>query len=289
VLPVGFALIFGNENGASWKEFWRFIARMHPSKNRGDVTLITDQDKGSMGAIKEVMPSVGHFFCSWHRCKNTIKHHGGASGRVPFSPLWVYNKLVECRLVEHFNKVHDQYFTLMESRDLQYLNNILEHAQYPVMRCKQGPYMYHRQTSQDSEVMNVANIDIYAQTAVCLVNAAMLTIKMECNHDRMQQTSAWALNNELTPRGEQEYMEIFDGLNYRDFMTNVVDCGAKGWECSVARQLVSATQKNMVIIPKEPTEGSYFGKCTCRLDKRDAIPCGHMAVVVVSSRIGVLT
>ena len=26
------------------------------------VTLITDQDKGNMGAIREVMPSVGHFF-----------------------------------------------------------------------------------------------------------------------------------------------------------------------------------------------------------------------------------
>jgi len=131
--PVGFALIFGNENRASRKEFWQFIAWTHPSMNKGDVTLIADQDKGSMGAIKEVMPSVGHFFCSWHRCKNIIKHRGGASGRVPYSPLWVYNKLVECRSVEHFIKVRNQYFALMESRDLQYLNNIPDHAQYPVM------------------------------------------------------------------------------------------------------------------------------------------------------------
>ena len=41
--------------------------------------------------------------------------------------------------------------------------------------------------------------ETHAQTAVCPVNAAMLTIKMECNCYRMQQTSAWALNNELTP------------------------------------------------------------------------------------------
>ncbi len=79
MLPVGFALIFGNENDASWKEFWHFIARTHPSMNRGDVTLITNQDKGNMDAIKEVMPSVGHFFCSWHSCKNIILHHGDAS------------------------------------------------------------------------------------------------------------------------------------------------------------------------------------------------------------------
>ena len=91
----------------------------------------------------------------------------------------------------------------------------------------------------------------------------MLTIKMECNGYRMQQTSAWALNNELTPRGKQKYREVFDGVNYQDFTINVVDHGVEGWECSVTRRLVSATQKNMVIIPKEPTKGSYFGKCTC--------------------------
>jgi hypothetical protein len=55
------------------------------------------------------------------------------------------------------------------------------------------------------------------------------------------------------------------------------------------RRLVSAVQKHTVIIPKEPTKGSYFGHCTCGLAKRDAVPCEHMAPIVVSSRIGVLT
>ena len=35
--PVGFAIIFGNENGASWKEFWCFIVWTHPSINRAEV------------------------------------------------------------------------------------------------------------------------------------------------------------------------------------------------------------------------------------------------------------
>ena len=47
--------------------------------------------------------------------------------------------------------------------------------------------------------------------------------------------------------------------------------------------------KHKVIIPKELTKGSYFGQCTCGLSKRDAVPCEHMAAIVVSSRIGVLT
>jgi hypothetical protein len=40
MLPVGFAIIFGNENGASWKKFWEFIHKMHPTMNRPDVTIL---------------------------------------------------------------------------------------------------------------------------------------------------------------------------------------------------------------------------------------------------------
>ncbi len=234
--PVGFAIIFRNENGASWKEFWRFIVRTHPSFNRADITIVTDQDTGSMGAIEELVLAVGHFFCLWHRHKNIIKQCGGASGRVPYSALWVYNKLVECRSVEHFVKLHDRYFPLMDRRDLQYLNNIPDHVQYPVKRCEQGAYMYHCQTSQGSEVMNAANIKQRAKGAVCPVNAVMLTIKTEC---KTQHSSAWALENEFSPRGENEYFEVFDGINYRDFTIIIVD-RKEAWECSVMWRLVSA-------------------------------------------------
>ena len=37
--------------------------------------------------------------------------------------------------------------------------------------------------------------------------------------------SAWALENELSPHGENEYTEVFDGINYRDFTINIVDHG----------------------------------------------------------------
>jgi hypothetical protein len=208
---------------------------MHPSFNRADIiTIVTDQDKGSMGAIEEVVPAVGHFFCLWHHHKNIIKQCGGASGRVPYSAQWVYNKLVEGRSVEHFDKLCDRYFPLMDRRDLQYLNNIPDHAQYPVKRCEQGAYMYHRQTSQGSEVMNAANIEQRAKGAVCPVNAAMLTIKTECCRYKAQHSSAWSLENEFSPRGEKEYSEVFDGINYRDFTINVVD-PKEAWECSVMR------------------------------------------------------
>jgi hypothetical protein len=78
--PVGFALIFGNENASSWKMFWRFILCTHPLIDRGEVTIISDQDKGIKSATKEVLQSIGHFFCSWHQRKNIVLQCGGAGG-----------------------------------------------------------------------------------------------------------------------------------------------------------------------------------------------------------------
>ncbi len=83
MLPVGFAIIFGNENTSSWKKIWRLILCTHPSINRGDVTIILDQDKGIIGAIEEEFQLVGNFFCSWHQRKNIIVQGGGAGRRVP--------------------------------------------------------------------------------------------------------------------------------------------------------------------------------------------------------------
>ena len=110
--PVGFAIIFGNENGASWKEFWRFIHRTHPTMNMPDVTIVTDQDKGIMGAIAEVMTDCGHFFCVWHRRQ----------------------RLTECRSVDHFDHLCKQYFPLMnpKPKDIQYLNKVNDASQYAV-------------------------------------------------------------------------------------------------------------------------------------------------------------
>ena len=286
--PVGFAIIFGNENGASWKQFWDFIHKTHPTMNRPDVTIVTDQDKGSEGAISVVMNECGHFFCAWHRKENIIKQCGGSSGKVAYSALWVYNRLKECRSVDHFNKLRERYFSHMTKNDLRYLTNIPDHAQYPVKRCEQGAFMFHRTTSQGSEVMNAANLEMRSRRAVCPVNACIILMRTECHRYARQKKSAWAQATYLTPRGDKEYQEVFDGLNYREFSIVVVERD-ESWECSVKRLHNTLAQKHTVSIPKEQTRGSFFGECTCGLVRRDAVPCEHMAAVVCSSRIAGLS
>jgi hypothetical protein len=158
--PVGFAVIFGNENASGWKDFWQFVLCTHPSINRKEVTKILDQDKGIKSAIKEVLQSVGHYFCSWHLCKNIVLHCGGAGGRVPYSTLWTFlNKLSKCWSVAQWERERDQYFPKMYPKDLRYLNSIADASQYAVKCCKEADiiYMFHRTTSQVSEVMNALN------------------------------------------------------------------------------------------------------------------------------------
>ena len=59
--PVAFAIVFSNENGTSWSEFWKYVVELHPSINAGHITIITDQDKGQMTAIAKTLSKVGHF------------------------------------------------------------------------------------------------------------------------------------------------------------------------------------------------------------------------------------
>jgi len=70
-------------------------------------------------------------------------------------------------------------------------------------------------------------------TPSCAPLLQFVLVKMECRRYKMQQTSAWALENELSPRGEKEYTEVSDGINYHDFTINIVDRGNEAWECSL--------------------------------------------------------
>ena len=191
--------------------------------------------------------------------------------------------MTECRSVDHFDKLKEQYFPHMNSKDLQYFNNVDGASQYAVKRWEQGAFMFHHTMSQGSEVMNAANKEMRTKIAVCPINACILLTNMESHHYERQKKSAWAQSNDLTPRGDKEYKEVFDGVNYRGFSIVVVERD-ESWECSMKR-LNTLVWKHTVSLPKEPTRGSDCGKCTCGLVTRDAIPSEHMAAVVCSSHI----
>ncbi len=53
--PVAFAILFGNENTSTWRQFWKYCRDLHPCIDSGDITIITNQDKGQKNAISEYL------------------------------------------------------------------------------------------------------------------------------------------------------------------------------------------------------------------------------------------
>jgi hypothetical protein len=107
---LGFALLFGNEDKKqSWTQFWNFIKKTHPTINQSKYTIITDQDKGSLSAMEEVVPLVGRFLCSFHYQQNIMKKCNGGTGQRPLSAMWMYNLLVGCKSVTSLSATRKQY------------------------------------------------------------------------------------------------------------------------------------------------------------------------------------
>jgi hypothetical protein len=146
--------------------------------------------------------------------------------------------------------------------------------------------MYHHSSSGVVESMNGANNDMRACTAVDVPNATILLCKLECTRFNKMKQEAWGDNSILTPWGKEEYDATFTNLNPNHFLFHVCDKD-EHWQVRVLRQNVAGQQEQIVklSIPKNPMNGSYFGRCTCGADKTDAVPCEHMAAIALSAVI----
>jgi hypothetical protein len=95
---------------------------------------------------------------------------------------------------------------------------------------------------------------------------------------------AWGGNSILTPRGKEEYDATFTNLNPSHFLFHLRD-EDDHWQLRVFRQNVPGRNEQVVTLPKNLVNGSYFGRCTCGADLTDAVPCEHMAAIALSSVI----
>jgi hypothetical protein len=161
--------------------FWNFIKKTHPTINQSKYTIITDQDKGSLSAMEEIIPLEGRFLCSFHHQQNIIKKCDGGTGQRPLSAMWMYNLLMGCKSVASLSATRKQYKEKMYPTDRHYLFNIAEEMQLPASRCAQGNSvcMYGKSASSGVEAMNRANEDIRQKTAVDILNATLILLKKE--------------------------------------------------------------------------------------------------------------
>ncbi len=222
--PVTFAIICGDENTSTWRQFWKYALELHSYISFGDITIITNLDKGQKNSIAEHLWLVGHFHCSYHCCQNIIKMCGGGGGKVLNSAIW-YNMLMCCRSVALIEHNKNEHFKNTKNKDTQNLYSLCDASQYPAARCTMGEnvYMYHRLSSGAVKSTNRANKELRARTTIDLLNASMLLLKLECVRFNKMKQEALGGGYVLTPWGEEEYNATFTNLLSSHFLFHLRD------------------------------------------------------------------
>jgi hypothetical protein len=165
---------------------------------------------------------------------------------------------------------------------------LTDECQYPAARCAMAENicMYSKSASSGVESMNRANAIARQRTAVDVLNAMILLIKLEGTRFEFYKQKAWSREEILTNRGMELMEEAFKDVNPREYQLNITDSDTFH-RITVTR--MTSTNEYTVIIPVDEFKGTRFGSCTCGKPNTDGIPCKHMVVVAMSSKIKGLT
>ena len=280
--PIAIAVIFGNEDKEGWTRFWQFVKEIHPCIAAPNYTIITDQQKGLIPALSDVLPEVVNFFCSFHRRQNIMKHVKGGSG--PYSCMWLYNMLIKCKLSSTLDKLKFDHSGNMQVNALRYINQVNDYQQFPAARCVRHPdaCMFQKTASSSVEAMNHANHRVRDRSAVDPMNSLILLLHLEDNRYRAHRDAAWSNEDFLTPYGHKLINDAFKSVDYREYQV-AVDQEGGFWSCQVNR--VVSSNHYTCQFPMVPVNNSHFGTCTCGVPKVDGIPCNHMVAVVKGNRL----
>ncbi len=113
-------------------DFWDFAKSVHPSIDDTRVMIITDQATRLTQLIADVLPSTGHFHCSYHMGQNILKIVRG--GTQKYSCLWLYNKLMKVKTLCQIEQIKHKNATFVNDKALKYLNAVDDAVQYPGAR-----------------------------------------------------------------------------------------------------------------------------------------------------------
>ena len=261
------------------------LKQIHPTIDRPEVTIVSDQDKGSRVAVRDVIPNAHHFHCSWHRCQNITKAFGNKDGKVEGTANWMFNILSNCKTCREIDMQSEQHLPSLYADERRFLLKLPDNAQYPAACCAMGPnvYMYGRTASSGVESMNRANMEVRNNTSVDALNAAMTLIRIESRRYEKYKASAWKYDLPLTPKGMMEMRAVFDNVVPSQYKRHVEDMNTY-YRCTVSRNSGEGVLYT-VAIPKTANNGSFFGGCNCGVPKRDGVPCIHMAVLAEAGDI----
>ncbi len=252
---LAFGLLFGNEDKANWSSFWAFVKRAHPSIDALPKTILTDQDKGSIAAVKD-FELAAQFMCAFHRRQNILSTCGGGKGNVPNTALWMFNLLGSCNSMAQLQQQKDKHYAKLHPTDYHYLTKLPDECQYPAARCAMGDNicMFGKSASSGVESMNSANQLARQKTAVDALNGAILLLKLEAERFQWYKNLALEREDTLMDKGLKLMEQCFTDVRVRDYQITVtpIEYGHR-----------ATAAKFTVVIPATGTFESRFGTCNC--------------------------
>jgi hypothetical protein len=205
-------------------DFWDFAKLVDPSIDDTRVMIITDQAKGLTQSIADVLPSTGHFHCSYHRCQNILKFVRG--GTQKYSCLWLYNKLMKAETICEIEQIKHKHAPFVNDKALKYLNVVNDAAQYPGARVAvdySHIIMYQHSASSAVESMNRANKAARDRTAVDVVCATKLLMSLSSKRYHEKKEMAWKWQGHLTPYGEALQDAVFENISFQHYSINITE------------------------------------------------------------------
>ncbi len=223
ISPVAFGLLFGNEDKTNWATFWNFVKEVQLSLYDPRKIFLTDQDKGCLASLQDTFKHASQFMCLFHRHQNILKNCGGGKGKIPYSALWVYNMLTSCHDIETLEKLKTKYYNHMHPTDSYYLQRLLDYVQYPVSRCAMDVdvCMFGKSATSGVKSMNNANQVAQQKTAVDVLSAIILLLKLESKWFGLYQRQAWEQEDILTDKGMRHMEECFNGVKVAEYQMSI--------------------------------------------------------------------
>jgi hypothetical protein len=187
-------------------------------------TILTDQSKGSIGAVKEIFERAAQFMCAFHHHQNILSTCGGGKGNIPHTALWMFNTLCLCNSMAELQQKKEKHYEKLHPTDLHYLTKLPHECQYSATRCtiRDNICMFDKSAPSGVESMNNANQLVRQKTAVDVLNGMILLLKLEAERFQWYKQVTWERDNILTDKGLKLMEECFTDVQVRDYQITVI-------------------------------------------------------------------
>ncbi|MGH7955269.1 MAG: hypothetical protein ACREOZ_04840 [Gloeomargaritales cyanobacterium] len=243
--------------------FITFVKKCYPHHDMTHLTVVSDQDKGIKRAVQEIIPSVGHFYCSKHRAEN-VKLRCNAACKEAF--LHTVGAPTTEELVTR--KAAYENNSKITTRNLAYINGVPDNKQYPIAHITStGSKLYGRSTSSFVEAMNEANRPVRKVVTMDLFNSVLSLHRLEMERFQKNQSHAHRVVHQLTPRA-------FD--RFEKLRTKTLGMQVSVLQGNIMGEVRSSSKAFAVQLKDSPEPGSRFSSCSCGYPKLEEFPCVHM-------------